>query len=57
LVQRKDDEEKTVRHRLKVYAKETSPLLKFYEEKGLLKKVNGAQHPGKVFESISSLIK
>ena len=59
LVQRKDDEEKTVRHRLEVYDKETAPLLAFYQKKGLLKKVNGLQKPNAVFEEIkaSSLIK
>lgn len=56
LKQRDDDKEKTVRHRLKVYEKETAPLLKFYGEKDLLKKINGAQTPEVVFRSICSLV-
>lgn len=56
LEQRKDDGEETVRHRLEVYRKQTAPLLKFYEERGLLKKIDGAQTPEKVFASICSLI-
>jgi adenylate kinase len=32
LVQRKDDEEETVRNRLKVYREQTHPLVAFYEE-------------------------
>jgi len=57
LTQRKDDEENTVRHRLQVYAKETAPLIAFYQKKGLLKKVDGSKGPEQVFESICSLIK
>jgi adenylate kinase len=32
LVQRKDDVEETVRHRLSVYHAQTEPLVKFYQE-------------------------
>jgi adenylate kinase len=32
LVQRKDDTEETVRHRLSVYHAQTEPLVKFYQE-------------------------
>mgnify|MGYP002067061860 CR=1 FL=1 len=32
LVQRKDDTEETVRHRLSVYHSQTEPLIKFYQE-------------------------
>ena len=39
LVQRDDDKPETVLHRLEVYAKETAPLVKFYEERGILKTV------------------
>lgn len=57
LSQREDDKEETVRHRLKVYLKQTTPLLNFYAQRGLLKKIDGAQHPDAVFQAISSLIK
>ena len=36
LVQRKDDEEATVRHRLVVYQEETAPLKEFFQERGML---------------------
>ena len=36
LVQRKDDEEATVRHRLVVYQEETEPLKAFFQERGML---------------------
>ncbi|MDO8526214.1 MAG: adenylate kinase [Deltaproteobacteria bacterium] len=57
LVQRKDDEEKTVRHRLKVYAGETLPLIDFYKQRHLLRQVDGVQKPAEVFQTICSLIK
>ena len=41
LVIRKDDNPDTVRDRLVVYHRETEPLIKYYSEKGLLKKVDG----------------
>jgi len=40
LIQRKDDSEETIRNRLKVYAEQTAPLIKYYRGKGLLKSVN-----------------
>jgi len=40
LVQRKDDEEETVRKRLEVYEKQTRPLAKFYGDRGLLRTIN-----------------
>lgn len=55
--QRKDDKEETVRHRLHVYQKETAPLFHFYEERGLLKKVDGFQTIDTVYRAICSLIK
>ena len=36
LIQRKDDEEATVRHRLVVYQEETEPLKGFFKERGML---------------------
>jgi adenylate kinase len=41
LRQRADDTEETVRHRLFVYYKQTSPLIGYYFAKGLLARVDG----------------
>ena len=40
-IRRPDDNEKTVRDRLKVYNKQTAPLISHYREKGALKTVDG----------------
>ena len=42
---RKDDNPDTVKDRLVVYHAQTEPLIKFYEAKGLLKKIDGNQGP------------
>ncbi|MGH7276606.1 MAG: adenylate kinase [Candidatus Rokuibacteriota bacterium] len=41
LYQREDDSEKTVRHRLEVYARQTAPLLDYYRQRSLLATVAG----------------
>ncbi len=41
LVQREDDREDTIRHRMDVYAKETAPVLDHYRAAGLLRDVDG----------------
>jgi adenylate kinase len=41
LVQRDDDQEFTIRHRLKVYNEQTSPLVDYYRSAGLLTTVDG----------------
>ncbi|MFA4835408.1 MAG: adenylate kinase [Dehalococcoidia bacterium] len=43
LYQRADDNEKTVRNRLEVYMKQTSPLIEYYKKAGKLLAVNGKQ--------------
>src|SRR5919201_206210 len=50
LVQRDDDREQTVRKRLEVYHRQTSPLVKFYEERDLLKRFDGSRSPTEVHD-------
>jgi len=38
---RPDDDPETVQHRLKVYEEQTAPLIGYYEERGLLRRVDG----------------
>ena len=47
LYQRDDDKPETIRQRLDVYSKQTSPLITFYSEKGLVQKIDGT---GKIVE-------
>jgi adenylate kinase len=50
---RADDNEDTIRTRMRVYAEQTQPLLDYYEKKGLLVKINGEQPVDKVFQEIT----
>jgi adenylate kinase len=43
LVQRDDDQEKTIRKRLDVYQEQTEPLVAYYRAAGLLKELDGMQ--------------
>lgn len=52
VAQRDDDHEETIRHRLSVYRKQTSPLVGYYEAKGVLKKINGGAGMDDVFRAI-----
>ena len=40
MVQREDDKPETVRHRLEVYREQTAPLSGFYEQEGLLSRID-----------------
>lgn len=40
LIQRADDKPETIENRLAVYAKDTAPLIQFYEDMGLLRRVS-----------------
>ena len=43
LIQRDDDKAETVARRIRVYMDQTSPLIEFYREKGLLAEVDGTR--------------
>ena len=52
LVQREDDNEETVRARLKIYFEQTAPLSEHYRKLGLLKSINGMASPDEVFNRL-----
>lgn len=57
LIQRDDDLEVTIRHRLMIYHQQTRPVLDFYKAKKLFIEVNGEISYQKVFKSICEIIK
>ena len=57
LYQRDDDKEETVKNRLKVYEKQTQPLIDYYEKKGKLFTVDGDQAIELVTEAIKDYLK
>jgi adenylate kinase len=48
LVQRADDNEDVVRERVKVYERETRPVIEFYHSRPTFRVINGAQAPDRV---------
>jgi adenylate kinase len=52
LVQREDDREGVVRKRLEVYRDSTEALVKIYEERGVLRRINGLGDREEVFRRI-----
>lgn len=56
LFQREDDREETIRHRMSVYRDQTSPLIGYYREQGLLHSLNGMEDILVVQEKISNIL-
>ncbi|MBF0187492.1 MAG: adenylate kinase [Magnetococcales bacterium] len=56
LTTRADDNEETVRNRLKVYHEQTAPVIGFYQEKGSFKEVDGMQAMDDVFGSLCAIL-
>lgn len=56
LMQREDDHPRAVRVRMQAYYKATTPLMQFYEHRGLLRVVSADGDPEEVFARTMSLI-
>ncbi len=54
LYQREDDKIETVDTRIKVYFKQTEPLINYYRQKGLILDVDGTREIKEIFETISN---
>ncbi|MCX5678306.1 MAG: adenylate kinase [Candidatus Omnitrophica bacterium] len=55
LYHRADDNEATVRNRLKVYEDQTKPLIDYYSKQGILEKVSGDMGVDELFKVLSKL--
>jgi adenylate kinase len=56
LVHRKDDTKEAVATRVGKYHSETSPIIPFYLEKGILKRVDGVGDPDAITERITAVL-
>lgn len=56
LVHRKDDTEEACRTRLGAYREQTAPLVPFYEDLGLLKRVDGVGTPDQITERLTTAL-
>ena len=53
---RKDDNEQTVRTRMAEYRAKTAPILPYYEERGLVRRVDGMGHVDTVAADIAAIL-
>ena len=56
LVQRDDDRPEVVKHRLEEYKEKTMPLSGYYEEKSILRRVDGARRADEVHDQIRATL-
>jgi adenylate kinase len=56
LLQRKDDNEDTIRNRLQVYERETAPLIDYYGKRGLLKTIAATGDVDAVYARLKSAL-
>ncbi|MDR1134766.1 MAG: adenylate kinase [Clostridiales Family XIII bacterium] len=56
LIQRSDDNEETVRNRIRVYEQQTLPLIEYYRGKGLLASMDGEAGLEEIFAEIVELL-
>jgi adenylate kinase len=53
---RDDDKPEVVRHRLGTYHEKTEPLVAYYEERGILRRVDGLSAPDEVADRIRAML-
>jgi adenylate kinase len=56
LFQRPDDNEETVRNRLKVYHESTAPLIDYYKKKGVLYEVDGSKSIEEITQELINIL-
>src|SRR5579863_649624 len=56
LIQRDDDKPDVVRNRLEVYHRDTAPLIGYYDDQGLLRRIDGTRSPAEVHDHIRAVI-
>ena len=56
LIVRDDDRPDVIKHRLDQYHEKTEPLIDYFEERGILRRVEGEQPPEEVEERIHALL-
>jgi adenylate kinase len=56
LIQRDDDKPDVVKNRLNVYHEKTAPLESYYDERGLMRRIDGTREPAAVHDHIRAVI-
>jgi adenylate kinase len=56
LIQRDDDKPEVIKNRLHVYHDQTEPLIDYYDEQGLMRRIDGTRNPTEVHDHIRAVI-
>ena len=56
LIQRDDDKPEVIRNRLQVYHEQTEPLIEYYDDQGLMRRIDGTRSPAEVHDHIRAVI-
>lgn len=56
LIQRDDDKPDVVKRRLRVYHEQTEPLIEYYDQQGVLRRLDGTRGPADVHDHIRAVI-
>jgi adenylate kinase len=56
LIQRDDDKPDVIRNRLEVYHEQTEPLIDYYDQRGLMRRIDGTRSPDEVHDHIRAVI-
>jgi adenylate kinase len=56
LIQRDDDKPEVIENRLRVYQEQTAPLVDYYDERGLMRRIDGTRPPAEVHDHIRAVI-
>ena len=56
LMQRDDDKPDVVQNRLRVYHEQTEPLIDYYDQRGLMRRIDGTRSPADVHDHIRAMI-
>jgi len=56
LIQRDDDKPEVIKNRLRVYHEQTEPLIDYYDQQGLMRRIDGTRNPTEVHDHIRAVI-
>ena len=56
LIQRDDDRPEVIRNRLRVYHDQTEPLVEYYDQQGLMRRIDGTRGQSEVHDHIRAVI-
>ena len=56
LIQRDDDKPEVIENRLRVYHEQTEPLIEYYDERGVMRRIDGTRNAPEVHDHIRAVI-